>query len=162
MYAIAKDWDTFNFEKCQYLVDFSKKSGQMMRGHVLLWMNQPKHNPKFVNDEYKSVAQLEEFLMKYVKATVQEFGDDIFAWDVVNEAANGASTEAMPLNTENVFSKVDDVLCKTFKAAHEANPKIQLFYNDFGIMEYQNKANAVYTIVKDLVDRGCPIHGVGF
>ena len=63
-------------------------------------------------------------MIRYVKAVVNEYGNDIFAWDVVNEAASGTSTATIPLNTENLFSKVDDVVCKTFKAAHEANPNI--------------------------------------
>ena len=56
-------------------------------------------------------------------------------------------------------------MCKAFKAAHEANPKAQLFYNDYGAEStagwQSTKSDKVYNFLKDLIDRGCPVHGVG-
>ena len=56
-------------------------------------------------------------------------------------------------------------MCKAFKAAHEANPKAQLFYNDYGAEStagwQSTKSDKVYNFLKDLINRGCPVHGVG-
>lgn len=93
----------------------------------------PKHNAKFVNNE-TDMVKLEKFMVDYITTTVKQFGDDIFAWDVVNEAVDPNSKEDPPLRNTNIFSNVTDFICKSFKAAHAANPKIQLFYNDFGII----------------------------
>ena len=63
-------------------------------------------------------------MINYIKRTVREFKNDIFAWDVVNEAVDGSSKEDLPLNKKNAFTKIDDYICKAFKTAYEVNPKI--------------------------------------
>jgi endo-1,4-beta-xylanase len=70
-------------------------------------------------------------MITYIKHVVSEFGDDIFAWDVVNEAIiNDRRPTENPIK-ESPWSVIPDFICKSFKAAHEANPKIELFYNDY-------------------------------
>ena len=67
---------------------------------------------------------------------------------------------------DSVWSKVDDYVCKAFKAARKANPNAQLFLNDFKHAsmtgKYKDKSDRVFNYVKDLKSRGCPVDGVGF
>lgn len=57
-------------------------------------------------------------------------------------------------------------MCKAFTWAHEADPDAELFYNDFNHASMDSywgrKATAVYNMIKELKDRDCPIHGIGF
>ena len=86
----------------------------------------------------------------------------MFAWDVVNEAIDGSTGSII----NSVWNKVDDFICKAFQWAHSADPDALLFYNDFNHSTMDSywgrKATAVFNLIKDLKERGCPIHGVGF
>jgi len=59
-------------------------------------------------------------------------------------------------------------MCKSFKAAHDANPDIELFYNDYNMETMsgwqKTKSDAVYNMIKEMKERGsdCPIDGIGF
>lgn len=59
-----------------------------------------------------------------------------------------------------------DFICKSLKWAHEANPNVKLFINDYMVLNAaswsKKKSDGLYNLVKDLKSRGCPIHGVGF
>jgi len=62
---------------------------------------------------------------------------------------------------------MEDFICKTFKWAHSADPNAQLFYNDYGHSArdggwYGGRGDAIYNMIKNLKNKGCPIHGVGF
>ena len=85
MNFIAKSYTQYDFTGCKYLVDFAKKNSMKFRGHVLIWGAPDTHNPTFVVNE-KNLTKLEEYMTTYIQKVVSEFGDDIFAWDVVNEA----------------------------------------------------------------------------
>jgi endo-1,4-beta-xylanase len=50
--------------------------------------------------------------------------------------------------------------------AHAANPNVKLFYNDYNVGASEGswtatKANRLYEMVKAMLERGVPIHGVG-
>ena len=48
-----------------------------------------------------------------------------------------------------------------FIAANAADPFARLYYNDYGAEGMGAKSNAVYDLVKGMLARGVPIHGVG-
>lgn len=104
-------------------------------------------------------------MQRYIQTTIERYKGKAFAWDVVNEAIENSAP--YHIRNDTPWFKVDDFICKAFEWAHEADPNAQLFYNDYGhaAMDggwYGGRADAVYNLVKDLKDRGCPIHGVGF
>lgn len=94
---------------------------------------------------------------------MRRYAPNAVAWDVVNEAIDDASGH--PIRT-SVWSQVDDFMCKTFNWAHEADPNTELFYNDYAHASMtgrqKGKSDAVYNMIKDLKDKNCSIHGVGF
>lgn len=145
------------------MVEFAKKNNQHFRAHNLIWgAPRPIHNPPFVYNE-TNATKLELYLNEYIDKTVKAIGEDAYVWDVVNEAvADGAE----PFYKVSPWSIVDDYICKAFKAAHKANPKAKLFYNDYkhasSTGRYKVKSDKVYEMVKNMTERGCPIHGIGF
>lgn len=114
----------------------------------------------------KNMTKLEEFMKTYIKSTVSHVGDNVLAWDVVNEAIDNAKDPSAILKTVSPWYKIDNYICKAFTAAHEANPKALLFYNDYQHAsmagKYKTKSDKVYNYIKQMVNFGCPIHGVGF
>eukprot|EP00833_Pecoramyces_ruminatium_P013003 jgi/Orpsp1_1/1187035/evm.model.d7180000055002.1 len=87
----------------------------------------------------------------------------IDTWDVVNEAIDDSSSgEGFQLRPSFLYNEVPDFVDLAFKTAREVDPTVKLYYND-----YDNdgakmaKSLSVYNFVKDLVERGVPIDGVG-
>jgi endo-1,4-beta-xylanase len=108
--------------------------------------------------------------MNYFKGRIQ-------MWDVVNESLASDGTLV-----QNVFYRKmgPDYIEQCFRWAHEADPEAFLIYNDNKVegcgcvnndddadghhhnkAPMQAKADGFYNLLKDLVDKGVPIHGAG-
>lgn len=163
MNQIAKSYTEMNYTGCDYMVNYSKKNSQVMRGHELIRGTPDKYIPEFVRNE-KNITKLEEFMISYITQTVKHIGEGAFAWDVVNEAVTDDQDQLVIKTSQ--WSHIDNYICKAFKAAHAANPNAQLFYNDYkhasSSGSYREKSDKVYNMIKNLKQQGCPIHGIGF
>ena len=119
--------------------------------------------PDFIRWE-KNAWKIEDFMKRYIHTTVGRYKGQAFAWDVVNEAINDRPPYG--IRTDVPWHHVNDFMCKAFKFAHEADSSAQLFYNDYGhsAMDgwYGGRGNSIFKMIKDMKNRGCPIHGVGF
>ena len=163
MGAIWKSYTRYHFTKYDYVISFAETHDMAVRGHNLVWVTaKTTLLPAFVREE-KNATTLETRMLEYIDTVVKHVGERAFAWDVINEAISDKRDE---LIKPSPWNKIDDFVCKAFKAAHSANPKAQLFYNDYGAESsagwQSTKANKVYNYLKELKERGCPIHGVGF
>ena len=83
----------------------------------------------------------------------------IYAWDVVNEAI---LINLMNIYVHSKWLEIcgEEYIAKAFQYAHEADPKAQLFYNDYNEIT-ASKREKIYRLVKSLKDAGVPIHGLG-
>jgi len=155
---------TYNWAPADELVASARRNGQLVRGHTLVWHSQlPKWLATTAADGSQSTtlskAELRAVLKRHIRDQVTHFKGRIWQWDVVNEAFN----EDGRLRNSNWLQKLGPgYLADAFRWAHEADPKAQLFYNDYNIEFTGPKSNAVYRLVKDLKSQGVPIHGVGF
>jgi len=149
---------SYNFTPGDAIVAFAEENGMMVRGHTLAWHSQ---NPGWLQGKNYTREEAIEVLEDHITQVVTHWKGKIKEWDVVNEAVNDQGHR----RTENVWQKWigDDWIEIAFRAAHKADPDALLFYNDYSI-EFLNsqKQNAVYNLIKDLVEKDVPIHGVGF
>src|SRR4030095_4607345 len=51
---------------------------------------------------------------------------------------------------------------RAFRLANEVDPTAKLYYNDYNIEGINAKSDAVYQMLKDLIAKGVPVHGIGF
>lgn len=106
-------------------------------------------------------------LEKHIKTVVGRYKGRIIGWDVFNESiADGGDGSTENLRTFSWYKVVGpDVLTKAFKWAHEADPKAQLYYNDYnieqGAVENNGKHASSMLLLKRLIAEGAPITGVG-
>jgi len=91
-------------------------------------------------------------------AVVGRYRGRIYAWDVVNEAIADDGTLRDTVWLRNIGPEYIEL---AFRWAHEADPQALLFYNDYGAEDIGVKSNAVYNLVKRLLEKDVPIHGVG-
>lgn len=153
------DKDTFVFEEADKLVDFGRSNNMLVRGHVLVWHD---HSPEwfFTNDKGEKVSReiVLGRLQEYINLVVKHFGDNIYCWDVVNEAIADDNTFYRPSRWLETIG--EEFIEKAFIFAHEANPHIKLYYNDYNA-EMGEKGDKVYSLIKGLLSRDVPVHGVG-
>src|SRR5262249_10823417 len=81
----------------------------------------------------------------------------IRGWDVVNEALNEDGTMR-----QSPWMKIigEDYIAKAFQFAHEADPKAELYYNDYSL-ENEAKRKGAIALIKKLQAEKAPIKAVG-
>ena len=133
------------------------------RGHCLLWYG---FLPMWM---YQLKGKdVEQAIVEHITGVLEHYRGKIDTWDVVNEAIADNSTGAngtWDMRKSHLYNEVPNYVDIAYKTAREVDPTVKLFYNDYDIegidIREGNKTNAVYNFVKDLVDRGVPIDGVG-
>ncbi|HWA74307.1 MAG TPA: endo-1,4-beta-xylanase [Polyangiaceae bacterium] len=145
----------FNFGPGDQLVAFAEQHGMRVRGHTLVWHNQLSGWARGLSGD-----SLRGAMIGHVKATVGHWKGRIAQWDVVNEAV-GNNGE---LRQDSPFTPLGPgYIADAFFAAHEADPSAELVYNDYETEgDTGEKSEGTYRLVKQLKERGVPIHGVGF
>lgn len=151
--------DSFDFEHADKLVNFGIKNDMLVRGHVLIWHD---HAPEwFFIDEAGGKLSRQDILARfreYIHTVVKHFGNKIYCWDVVNEAI--ADDHQFYRPSKWLESIGEQYIEYAFIYAHEANSNIKLYYNEYNA-EMEEKGEKVYSLIKGLVEREIPIHGVG-
>ena len=149
--------DTYDFGPADRIVEFARENGMKVRGHALVWHSQNAgwldgpEAPDWTRDE------LIEVMREHIFEVAGRYKDDIFAWDVVNEALDGGNYRAsFWYNTIG-----PEYIAMAFRFAHEAAPNARLYYNDYGIEVVNAKSDKMYEMVTGLLEDGVPIHGVG-
>jgi endo-1,4-beta-xylanase len=159
MGPIHPEENRYNFEPADKIVDFAQKNGLKIRGHNLCWHNQTP-NWFFIKDGREVTKdELLARLKEHITEVVSRYKGKVYAWDVVNEAVPDGGTD---IYRKSKFYDIigEEYISKAFEYAHEADPKALLFYNDYNT-ENKSKRDRIYTLVKELKEKGVPIHGVG-
>jgi endo-1,4-beta-xylanase len=148
----------FFFDDADKFVAYGQKNKMFITGHTLIWHSQ---TPKwlFVDKDGKDVSRevLIERMRNHIHTVVGRYKGRIKGWDVVNEAItdDGAFRKSK-------FYKIigEDFIKLAFQFAHEADPKAELYYNDYS-MFLQGKREGVVRMVKSLQAQGVRIDGIG-
>jgi endo-1,4-beta-xylanase len=160
MAPIHPEENRYNWKDADSIVAFAQLHGLKVRGHNLCWHEQtPKWLFRDSVGNQVTKAVLLKRLKDHITAVVNRYKGKIYAWDVVNEAIDDDSTKFL---RNSLWYQIcgDDFIAKAFQYAHEADPNAILFYNDYNT-ERPEKRERVYRLLKQLVDAGVPINGVG-
>jgi len=152
--------NSYNFVGGDSIAAFAKRNNLKLRGHTLCWHNQA---PRWIFTDAKGDTVSKEVLLQRLKehitTVVTRYKDVVYAWDVVNEAISDRPDE---FYRNSPWYRIcgEEFIAKAFEYAHAADPKAILFYNDYNEIN-PVKRDKIYKLVKDLKDKGVPIHGVG-
>lgn len=156
--SVHPEPNKYNFDSPDRYVAFGEKYHMFIIGHTLVWHNQ---TPRWVfQDDKGNTADRETLLGRmrdHIHTVVGRYQGRIKGWDVVNEALNEDGTLR-----QSPWMKIigEDYLAKAFEFAHEADPKAQLYYNDYSL-ENEAKRNGAIELIKKLKALGVPIVAVG-
>lgn len=148
----------FNFATADRFVGYCESNGLVPIGHCLMWHSQIPHW-FFIDDEGREVSRdvLISRIESHVRTVVSHFKGKIHGWDVVNEAIeDDGSWRKSP------FYKIigDEFIDIAFKAAHEADPDVELYYNDYSLAN-PRKRDTVCKLVQRLKEKGLRIDAIG-
>ena len=159
MGPIHPEENRYNFAPADKIVDFAQKNMIKVRGHNLCWHSQAPNWFFTKDDREVTKEELLVRLKQHIAEVVGRYKGKIYVWDVVNEAVSDGGTD---IYRKSKFYDIigEEYIAKAFEYAHEADPKALLFYNDYNT-ESKSKRDKIYKLVKDLKEKGVPIHGVG-
>jgi endo-1,4-beta-xylanase len=145
----------YTFAKGDAIVAFAQAHNMQVRGHNLVWY---RALPSWLGSGHFSRNELMDILREHIFTEVSHYRGQVNIWDVVNEAVDNNSTLRDSIWLNGIGPQYIDM---AFRWAHEANPQARLFYNDFGGEGLGRKSDAIYNLVRGLLQRGVPINGVG-
>ncbi len=145
----------YTFAKADSIVSFAQAHQMQVRGHNLVWYTDL---PAWLTGGAFTRDQLITILRDHIITEVTRYRGQVNIWDVVNEAVgdNGGLRDSIWLR--GIGPQYIDM---AFQWAHQANPQARLFYNDYGGEGLGLKSDAIYALVKGMLQRGVPIDGVG-
>ena len=150
----------FNFGTSDAYFEFARRHKMEVIGHTLVWHSQ---TPRWVFEgEGGKPATREELLKRmrdHIHAVGGRYKGKVKGWDVVNEALSDGGPDIL---RESPWRRIigDDFLDHAFRFAREADPKAELYYNDYGLENPRKRDNCV-KLVKGMLERKVPIDGIG-
>jgi endo-1,4-beta-xylanase len=152
--------DRYTFENADLIAAFARKHNKKMRGHTLVWHNQ---TPDWIFEDGNGRTVGKDVLFarmkSHIETVVSRYKDVIYGWDVVNEVI-ADEEDKFYRRTKWLDITGESFVDKAFEYAHTADPNATLFYNDYN-ESHPVKREKIYKLVKSLLDRDVPIHGVG-
>ncbi|MFN2110570.1 MAG: endo-1,4-beta-xylanase [Anaerolineae bacterium] len=157
LWAIHPTEDQYAFQGTDAIVEFAEAHGMKVRGHTLLWY---RYMPDWIENATFTPEQWDEVIHDHIATVVGRYKGRVAYWDVLNEAVSDSVRQVLR-QTNWSDGLGPDFVDKVFIWAHEADPDALLFYNDYGAEGLGRKSDRVYDLVKDMLERDVPIHGVG-
>ena len=160
MDPIHPEENRFFWEDADAIVSFAQTNNLRIRGHTLCWHNQ---TPPWLFKSAQGDDVTKEVLLKrlkdHINAVVSRYKGKIYAWDVVNEVIDDDDSKYF---RDSPWYKIcgEEFVAKAFEYAHQADPNALLFYNDYNT-ESPGKRDRIYRMLKELLDKKIPVHGVG-
>ncbi|MGG7621450.1 endo-1,4-beta-xylanase [Bacillus coreaensis] len=164
----------FNFTEADKIVKFAKENGMDIRFHNLVWHSQvpewffldEEGNNMVDEQDPKQREKNKKLLLKrletHIKTIVKRYKNDVKSWDVVNEVIDDSPQNERGLR-ESAWYKItgDEYIKVAFETANRYAAKdAKLYINDYNT-EVTPKRTHLYNLVKDMLEQGVPIDGVG-
>jgi endo-1,4-beta-xylanase len=157
---VVDDDGNYTFEAADAVAQFAQEHGIALYGHMLTWQHLSRD--WLYKDKEGNPLPREQALANvkgFITTVVQHFRGKIAAWDVVNEAISdepGEYLRDIPIRR----AIGDDFIVKAFQFAHEADPDVRLYYNDYNI-ELPEKRAKTLRLLRELRAAGCRVDAVG-
>jgi endo-1,4-beta-xylanase len=148
----------FNFQDADKFVEFGEKNKMWITGHCLIWHSQlPRWFCVDENGANVSPEVLKARMKSHISTVVGRYKGRINGWDVVNEAIleDGSYRKSK-------FYEIlgEEFIPLAFQYAQEADPNVELYYNDYNEW-FPGRCATVVKLIKTLKSRGIRIDAIG-
>ncbi|MCQ2245679.1 MAG: endo-1,4-beta-xylanase [Bacteroidaceae bacterium] len=148
----------YDFTLADQLVNKALASGVKVMGHCLIWHSQCAPWFHFDKDgKLVSKEELKKRMKEHITTIVSHFKGRVSAWDVCNECFEDDGTPRKSLFYQILGT---DYIPLAFQYAHEADPNVELYYNDYS-MNKATKVEGVVNFFRPLIAAGLPITAIG-
>ena len=162
--ALQNQKGVFTFDGADKLIEKALAEGMKVHGHTLLWHQQSPQWMNTTTDAEGNAVPLSreealENLRTHITTVMEHFGNKVISWDVVNEGMNDNPSNPADwrkaLRQSPWYQAIgEDYIEQAFLIARgvlDAHPDwdVKLYYNDYN-EDNQNKATAIYSMVKEL------------
>lgn len=160
--ALRHDRSRFDFSGADELVAFARGNKQALRGHALLW---GMALPPWAK-EMSTRAEAERELISHIETVVDRYKGVIATWDVVNEVIAHDPTLEEPYR-DTIWQRLlgPEHIEIAFRTAAQIDPEARLVINDYDFEDTDPRIGrrraAALSIIRDLRDKGIPVHGLG-
>ena len=145
---------------------WAQQHGLKLRGHVLVYARDEGYTlPQWLRTTGENMSKEEAsgLLHDYIAALAGRYKGKVAMWDVANEAIDDRPN-SNPFNLRNSFwfrKLGPEFLVLAFKWAHEADPRAELYYNEYSVEGGGAKAQHLLDLAKWLKEQKAPITGIG-
>lgn len=145
--------DKYDFTLSDKFIAYGEKNKMFIHGHTLIWHSQLAPWMQKIKDS----TEMKAFMKDHITTIVSKYKGRVDSWDVVNEALNedGTLRKSIFLNTLGERYLID-----AFKFAAAADPKVDLYYNDYNNEEPAKREGNI-NLIKKIKAGGGKIDGVG-
>ena len=150
---IHPQWDKYNFDLADKIVEYGKKYNIKVNGHTLIWHSQL---PPFMRN-MKDADSVKQYFTNHINTVAGRYDRKLLSWDVVNEALNEDGTMRKSIFSEKLG---DDFVTEAFRLAQKAAPNTELYYNDYNNEQPAKRAGCI-ELIKKVQAAGVRIDGVG-
>lgn len=151
--------EEYNFKPADDYVAFGQQNNMFIVGHTLVWHQQ---TPDWVFEDETGKPVSREVLLqrmeKHINTVVGRYKGKIQGWDVVNEAIADQGGQMRPTKWLSIIG--EDFAQKAFEYAHKADPKAELYYNDYSLYR-PDKREGTIKLVKNLQAKGIKVKAIG-
>lgn len=158
----------FTFGDADLIVNFAKEMGVKLRAHAPVWHQQTADWMFRDGDKPAAKERIYERIDAHTKAMAEHFNENVYCWDVVNEAARddriGVQNDIGedPVYRNSTYFQIcgPEFIEKAFQAMDKYSPNAQLFYNDYNAC-LPEKRDRIVKIIRTLQEKGCRVDGFG-
>ena len=156
--VIRPDGVNWQWERADRLVAFAAEHDMHMLGHTLVWHSQvPRSLFTDAAGNALSRGALLARMEEHIATLAGRYKGRVHTWDVVNEAVDEGNGWRRSQWHQIIG---DDFMEQAFRFARKADPGAKLLYNDYN-MHNPQKREFLLKVLRDYLDRGVPIDGVG-
>ena len=154
--------DLYNFDSADDLLAFAEANEMTMRGHTLVWYGSMPDWTKSIHGADEAKREM----TTHIEHVVSRYRGKIKTWHVVNEPIDDTKGPLPGLRPsvwlENLGENYIDL---AFRTAHAVDPAAELLICEYDIEctvgPQVKRREAFLKLIRDLVGRGVPLHGVG-
>jgi len=140
---------TIRRNEMQEYVNFAKENGWDLRGHTIMWGAWGRSGKHW--SVQGSCKDWEKNIKMRIDRDLKEYRGKITEYDVWNE----------PIHQPFFFDKCGwQIMDSAFVWAHRADPDAKLYINEYNVVAGE-ETDVYYSIVKGMLERGIPVHGIG-
>lgn len=156
--VIRPDGVNWQWTRPDRLVAFAAEHGMHVLGHTLVWHSQV---PRTLFTDAAGAPLTRTALLgrmeEHIGTLMGRYKGRVHTWDVVNEAVDEGNGWR-----RSQWHRIigDDFMEQAFRMARKADPGAKLLYNDYN-MHNPQKREFLLKVLRDYLDRGVPIDGVG-